>query len=157
MTRRNQVRQSPRDLLSGLVFVVLGLGFAIGATSYQVGTPARMGPGWFPVVLGGLLTVLGIAVVAKAFLAPEGEPIGNVPWRAIALIALGIMFFGLTVRGLGLAPAVFGAVFLSSFASERTRVLHALAIATGLTVLCVLIFVVALQLRLPLLGTWLAG
>ena len=155
MTRRNQVRQSPRDLLSGLVFVVLGLGFAFGALSYQVGTPARMGPGWFPLVLGGLLTVLGIAVIAKAFLAPEGEPIGNVPWRAIALIATGILFFGLTARGLGLVPAVFGAVFLSSFASERTRVLGALAIAAGLTVMCVLIFVVALQLRLPLIGIWL--
>jgi hypothetical protein len=140
-----------------LVFVVLGLGFAVGATAYQVGTPARMGPGWFPLVLGGLLTVLGLAVIAKAFLAPEGEPIGTVPWRAIVLIAAGILFFGLTVRGLGLAPAVFGAVFLSSFASDRTRIVHALAIAAGLTVLCVLIFVVALQLRLPLLGTWVGG
>jgi len=152
-----RLRPALRDLLSGLVFLVLGLAFAIGATSYELGTPARMGPGAFPFVLGGLLTVFGATVIVKGFLAGDGEAIGPVPWRAIALILGGILFFGATVRGLGIVPSLFVAVFLSAFASQQTRVVAALAIATGLTVLCVLIFVVALQLRLPLLGPWLGG
>jgi hypothetical protein len=66
-----------------------------------------------------------------------------------------VLFFGLTVRGLGLVPSVFVATFMSAFASERTSVVMALAIAVGLTILCVLVFVVALSLRLPLVGSWL--
>lgn len=67
------------------------------------------------------------------------------------------MFLGATIRGLGLVPALFVSVFLSAMAGERQRVPVAVAIAIGLTVLCVVIFVVALQLRLPLIGPWLGG
>jgi hypothetical protein len=116
-----------------------------------------MGPGAFPFVLGLLLATFGLATAVKGFLAGEAEPIGPVPWRAIVLIGGGILFFGLTVRGLGVAPAIFGAVLMAAFASSRTRPLAGLAIAAGITALCVLIFVLALQLRLPLIGPWLGG
>jgi hypothetical protein len=157
MTTRPERRRSWQDLLCGAAFVVIGLAFAVGATSYRLGTPAAMGPGAFPLVLGLLLTGFGLTIVVRGFLAGEDEPLGSVPWRAILLIGGGIMFFGLTVRGLGVAPAVFGAVLLAAFASVRTRPLAGLAIAAGITVLCVLIFVLALQLRLPLIGPWLGG
>jgi hypothetical protein len=139
------------------VFVVLGLAFAIGATSYNLGTPGEMGPGAFPFVLGLLLALVGAVTVIKGFAVEDVEPIGAIPWRSILLIAAGILFFGFTVRGLGVGPSVFGALLLAAFASTRTKPLAAVAVAAGLTVLSVLIFVVALQLRLPLIGPWLGG
>ena len=65
-----------------------------------------------------------------------------------------MIFFGLTVRGLGLVPSVFVTALMSSFASRRTSLVVGLLISVGLTILCVLVFVVALRLRLPLLGPW---
>jgi hypothetical protein len=157
MTAPPQRRPSRQDLLIGAVFLVLGVGFAVGATDYGLGTPAAMGAGAFPFVMGILLTLFGGITVVKGVVAGEAEPIGPVPWRAIALIVGAVLFFGLTVRGLGVAPAVFVAVLLSAFASERTRPLGAFLIAAGLTVVSVLVFVIALQLRLPLIGPWLGG
>lgn len=157
MISRQQLRPALRDLLAGFLFLVLGIGFAWGATSYDLGTPARLGPGAFPLILGCLLAVFGATIIVKGLLAPDNEPIGKIPWRAIVLILGGIVFLGATIRGLGLVPALFVLVFLSAMAGERQRVLVAVAIAVGLTVLCVLIFVVGLQLRLPLIGPWLGG
>jgi hypothetical protein len=113
-----------------------------------------MGPGYFPLVLGALLAVLGGVIVGKGVLEGAEEAIGTVPWRAIVLILGAILFFGLTVRGLGLVPSTFVATLMSTFASRRTTVVGAALVTVGLTVLCVLIFVVALSLRLPLVGPW---
>lgn len=158
MTSRSaSLRPALRDLLAGGLFLVLGLGFAIGATDYDLGSPARMGPGFFPFVLGGLLAVLGVAVMVKGVIAPDGEAIGPIPWRPLILVVGSILFFGVTVRGLGMAPTLFVSVFLSALASRETRLPGAAAIAAGLTLLCILIFVVALQLRLSLVGPWLGG
>jgi hypothetical protein len=68
-----------------------------------------------------------------------------------------LLFFGFTVRGLGLVPALFVTVFLSGMAGHRARVIPALVIAGCLTALSVLIFVIVLQLRLPYFGSWLQG
>jgi len=117
----------------------------------------RMGPGYFPLVLGGILVLLGLLIVGKGLIpgSSDEERLGNIPWRALLLIVAAVLFFGLTVRGLGLVPATAVTALLTALASYRTGILAAVAIAAGLTVLCVLIFVLALQLRLPLVGPWL--
>jgi Tripartite tricarboxylate transporter TctB family len=143
-----------KDLLAGAIFVVLGLAFALGALAYDIGSPLRMGPGYVPLLYGGILVALGMAVVVKGFIAGEGEPIGGVDWRALILIAASLVFFGLTVRGLGVVGALFGASLLAALARSATSIRDALLIAAGLTVLSVVIFVVLLQLRLPLFGSW---
>lgn len=143
-----------KDILAGLVFIVFGLGFAVMATSYEIGSTLRMGPGYFPFVLGGLLAVLGGVIATKGFLAGEGEAIGAIPWRAVGLIIGAVLFFGLTVRGLGLVPSVFVAALVSGYASRRTRLVGGMLVTVGLTILCILVFVVALRVRLPLLGPW---
>ena len=148
------MQRSLKDILAGLVFVAFGLMFAVVATTYEVGSPLRMGPGYFPLVLGCLLVLLGGVIAVKGFLAGEGEAIGAVPWRAVGLIIAAVVFFGLTVRGLGLIPSVFVTALMSGFASRRTTVVVGLATTVGLTILCILVFVVALRLRLPLLGPW---
>ena len=143
-----------KDILAGLIFVAFGLGFAVLSMSYEIGSTLKMGPGYFPFVLGGLLVLLGGAIVVKGFRAGVAEEIGVIPWRALGLILGAVILFGLSVRGLGLVPTVFLVAVMSVFASRRTNVVTALAISAGLTVACVLVFVVALRLRLPLLGPW---
>ncbi|HYM51892.1 MAG TPA: tripartite tricarboxylate transporter TctB family protein [Candidatus Dormibacteraeota bacterium] len=148
------IRRGLSDILAGSVFLVFGLAFAIGAATYEIGTPLQMGPGYFPLVLGGLLVLLGLVIVVKGLLAGEGEAIGPVPWRAMGLIAVAVVFFGATVRGLGVGPSVFVTTLLSALAGHQARIVPAVVIAVGLTALCIAIFIAALQLRLPLLGPW---
>jgi Tripartite tricarboxylate transporter TctB family len=149
------IRAALKDILAGSVFIVFGVAFAAIALTYDVGTTFDMGPGYFPLALGGILALLGILIIGKGFIAGEGQPIGHIPWRSVILITAAILFFALTVRGLGLVPALLVTVALAGFAEPRAGVLWPIAIAIGLTVLSVLIFVVGLQLRLPLLGSWL--
>ena len=144
-----------KDLLAGAVFVGFGLAFAVTATTYEVGSPLRMGPGFFPLALGGILVVLGVLIAATGYVAANGSEIGTIPWRALALLLSAILFFGFTVRDLGLVPALFVSVLLAAFAGRGVRPGPAVVIAASLTVLSVLIFVYALQLRLELLGPWL--
>jgi hypothetical protein len=148
------VRRALKDLLAGGIFIAMGLAFAIGALSYDLGTPLRMGPGYVPLALGGLLAILGVLIVAKGFVAGEGEDIGTVEWRAVALITAALIFFGATVRGLGVVGALLGTALLSAFARSQTTWREAIVIGIGLTVLSFVIFIVALRLRLPLVGPW---
>jgi hypothetical protein len=144
-----------KDLLAGATFVGFGLAFAITAGTYEVGSTLRMGPGYFPLVLGSALVLLGILIAVKGFVAGEGGEIGPIPWKAAALLVVALIFFGYTVRGLGLVPSLLVTVFLSAMAGRGARVVPAVVIAVSLTALSVLIFVIALQLRLPYFGPWL--
>lgn len=155
-TRRAGVPKG-KDILAGLTFIAFGGAFAVLATEYEVGTPVRMGPGYFPLVLGGTLAFLGILIVVKGVISGEAEAIGAIPWRAIALIVGAILFFGLTLRGLGLIPSTFITALLSSVASRRASVVGVVLVSVGLTALCVLVFAMALSLRLPLVGPWIGA
>jgi hypothetical protein len=144
-----------RDVLAGLVFAAFGLAFAVSATAYDIGSPVQMGPGYFPIVLGIILVILGGLVAVRGVLATDDQAIGVVPWRAIVLVLAAVIVFGLTVRGLGLIPSTFIASGLAALASRRSRLITIVAVSIGLTIVCVLVFVVALSLRLPLVGPWL--
>lgn len=147
-------QRSLKDLLAGLIFVGFGLAFGYAALSYETGTALRMGPGYFPLILAGIIIVLGVVTLFQSASGPDKTPIGRVPWLALMLILGGLAFFGLTVRGLGLAPALFVSTFLSAFASERTGVVGALAMAAGLVLISMLIFVWGLGLPLRIFGPW---
>lgn len=147
--------RSQKDLIAGAVFAAFGLAFAIVAWSYDLGTALRMGPGYFPLMLGGALVVLGVAIAIEGLLRREATPIGPISWRAIILLTAAVLFFGFTVRRIGLAPALFGAVLLAAFSSRRTTVVMAFLMAAGLSALCSLIFVELLSLPIPLIGPWL--
>lgn len=156
MEIRQALRKALPDILAGSIFMAFGLFFAVTSTTYEVGTPFQMGPGFFPLLLGGVLVLLGILVVGSGFVAEREEEVGTFPWRGMVLIPIAFIIFGLTVRGLGLVPTLFITMLLAGFSSERISIVVALAIAVGLTVLSVLIFVVALQFHLSLFGPWLA-
>lgn len=149
-------RTSLKDLLAGLIFIGFGLAFGYASLNYNIGTAVRMGPGYFPLMLAGILIFLGVIITAQAFAAGrDEEPLERVPWLGLTMILGALAFFGLTVRGLGLAPALFVATFMSAFASQKTGVVGALIIAALLVVACMLIFVVGLGLPLRMVGPWL--
>jgi Tripartite tricarboxylate transporter TctB family len=148
------MRKAIRDVLAGSAFIGFGLAFAVGATTYEIGTALRMGPGYFPLVLGGVLVLLGVLVVTKGLIAGEGAAIGRVPWRAAGLIVAALLFFGATIRGLGVVPSVFVTALLAGWSGHRPGAVAPVVIAVGLTAVSVIVFIVALQLRLPLFGPW---
>jgi hypothetical protein len=152
-----KLHDARKDLLAGAIFIGFGLAFALTALTYEVGSPLRMGPGFFPLVLGGILVVLGSLIAITGLVAGDGSEIGTVPWRALALLLAAVLLFGFTVRPLGLVPALFLSVLLAAFAGRGVRPGPAVLIAASLTALSVLIFVVVLQLRLSLVGPLLGG
>ncbi len=148
-------RRGLPDVLAGGIFVLIGGAFVVGSLGYELGSLLRMGPGYFPLMVGAILAGLGLAIVLKGLVAGEVLSFGVVPWRAVVLISVALVFFGLTVRRLGFVPTSAVTALLTTLASPRVRLLTAVAVAAGLTVASTLIFVVGLQLRIPLIGPWL--
>ena len=148
------MERSAKDILAGLAFIGFGVAFALGAMTYPVGSAARMGPGFFPLLAGALLAVLGGLVMLRSALGTDTERLTAPAWRGLVLIVAAILVFGLTVRGLGLVPALLVTAFLTALASRHTRLPVAALLAIGLTVVSVLVFVVALRLNVPLVGSW---
>ena len=93
--------KSQKDFFSGLMFTVVGAAFALGATTYTVGNGARMGPGYFPLMLGVLLAVLGSIIMFKAMVVetPDGAKIGKWAWRPLIFIILANLLFGVMLGG----------------------------------------------------------
>src|SRR4051794_3824404 len=96
--------KSQKDFWSGLMFIGVGVVFAVGATSYSFGSSARPGPGYFPFGLGILLAVLGAAVLFKALTleVDGGDLVPPVPWRPLELILAAIALFGVLLEPLGM-------------------------------------------------------
>jgi uncharacterized membrane protein len=148
------VRLDPANALCGLLFIGLGLFFTYQSFQLELGTAFRMGPGYFPLVLAIILSLLGIVILVQATrVAPE--LIGAVAWRGMLFILPAPVVFGLLVRGAGFVPALFVAAFIASFASERLRVPAALLLATGITFFSVLVFSYGLGLPFERFGPWL--
>lgn len=162
-------RAARADLCAGGLFVVLGGAFAIGALGYDIGSAFKMGPGYVPLTLGCVLVLLGALVLGHGVLITLGhrtveqellasaDEEAPMPWRRGGLLVAAVILFGLTVDGLGIGVATFVAAFLAALAGHRNSLLKALVVAAGLTALCLVIFVALLQLRVPVLGTWLGG
>jgi hypothetical protein len=125
-----------------------GLFFALYARHYAFGDAARMGPGFFPAVLGWCLAGIGV-LIAIAALRQEGERI-QVRWKSLALVVGSVVFFALALPALGLVIAVAGAVILSSLADNELRWRGRLVLAAAVPTVMVLVFVTGLGMTLPL-------
>jgi hypothetical protein len=101
-------RLNLRDVLAGLIFILIGASFALSARSIEIGTAFRMGPGYFPLLLSGLLMLIGAVIALSALANGTNESLGPVPWRGLVLVLAAPVVFGLTVRRLGLVPAIVG-------------------------------------------------
>lgn len=145
-----------KDFSSGVIFLAVGLASVGFARSYPMGTTMRMGPGYFPTVLGGLLALIGLTLIVRALLQ-AGVPVERLAYSKLALVTASNVLFALLLRRLGLAGALIVLVVLSAYASKRFRWPVALALAVGLAVGSSIIFVRLLGLPIPILGTWLGG
>ncbi|HEX6827454.1 MAG TPA: tripartite tricarboxylate transporter TctB family protein, partial [Burkholderiales bacterium] len=123
---------------------------------YGMGTAFRMGPAYFPTVLGGALTLVGVISLVRSFLR-RGEPVGAIAFRPLLLVVAAIVATGLIVRGAGVAVALPVLVIVSAYASAKFRWGAALALAVGVTVFCVLVFLKGLGVPLPIIGPWFGG
>jgi uncharacterized membrane protein len=142
------------DLAAGAIFTALGLAFGAEAIlSLPIGSALRMGPGYFPLVLSGLLVVAGAAIALRSIgQAPPAER--PFPWRGLAVLLPAPIVFGATIRGLGLIGATALVVVISAFASRRVSPMLAVLLAVCLTAFCVAIFHYGLGLPIRLFGPW---
>ena len=143
--------KNKQDFWSGVMFVALGLGFAWGATQYQMGDAARMGPGYFPFWLGICLAALG-AVVTLTALSPKAEEteVTKFDFKILAIIIGSVIMFGALLRPLGLYLSLFLLVVISSVASHEFSWKVAVLNAIFLVVFCWLAFIKGLGLIFPL-------
>ena len=146
--------RDPKDFWSGVIFVIFGLAAVIIGRDYSMGSAGRMGPAYFPTILGALLTLIGVIGVVRSMIK-SGSPVGRIAIREIILVMLSVVLFGLMVRGAGLALSVVAVVMVSGYASIKFKVGPYLAVAVGMAVFCVLLFVKALGLPMPMFGPWL--
>lgn len=142
------------DAAAGGLFVAVGLVFGVQSLGLEIGTALRMGPGYFPLVLSGLLIFFGMLIVLSAFKS-EHVDIGSLAWRGLLFILPAPVFFGLTVRGLGFVPSIFITSLIAGMASLKLKPLPALALALAITVFCTLVFSYALGLPFRRFGPWL--
>ena len=141
------------NAICGAIFIGLGGFFVYQCLGLELGTAVRMGPGYFPLVLAVILTLLGVVIVVQSARV-EGEPLGPLAWRGMAFILPAPVFFGLTVRGLGFVPSLFFTALIAAFASGRMKPLTGLALAVGITVFSVAVFSYALGLPFQRFGPW---
>lgn len=148
--------RNPKDFFTGLLLLVIAAVFAYGLTELRIGTAYRMGPGYFPMLLTGMLVIFALIILVNGF-RTDGEPIGEIPWRALIIVTASVVSYGITLRGLGFVPALALTVLMSTFAAERWDAKAAIALTIGLVASCFLIFVKGLGLPLSPLGPWLGG
>jgi len=139
-----------KDFWAGIFLIVVGAGAVFIAHNYTFGTALRMGPGYFPTVLGGLLTLAGIYLVASGL--ESGEAIGgNWSLRALLLLPLSLLLFGYLIDRAGFVPAMLVLIFGSAMASTEFKFVEVLLFSIFLTALCAAVFVYALGLPYPLI------
>ena len=138
-----------RDFWSGVLFTLLGVGALAIGSQYTLGTAARMGPGYFPRILGILLIVLGVAIALRA-LRVRGEAMPRFRVRPLVVVLGSVVLFGAIVRPLGVALSTVILIVVASAASSEFRPRESLLAGLLLAALAVGVFVVGLQLQLPI-------
>jgi len=142
--------RSPKDFWAGLMFTGFGLFFAAWAlSSYRLGGSLRMGPGYFPAVLGGILALMGLVILGRA-LAVDGAKVARFGFRPLLFVLGGCVAYGYLVAPLGLVLATAALVFISAFGGHEFRLREVALLAAVLIVLSVLVFVKGLMLPFPL-------
>ena len=141
--------KKPQDLGAGILFVLFGIAGLWFGRDFTVGTAARMGPGYFPMLLSGLLILFGIIIGARS-LVLVGAPIATFRWRSGLLVLIAIVMFGLSIQRLGLAVAAVAVTIAASLADRRNKPWEMAALGVLMAVFCVGVFIYGLNQPLPL-------
>ncbi len=138
-----------KDLCSGILFLLVGLGGLWWGRELDFGSAAEMGPGFMPVVLGWLIVGFGVITIARSFWIESGV-VGRLNLRPLLLITLSVVAFGLLAERAGFVLASFASVLLTTLAAERPTPVYVLAMAIILPVASTIIFVYGLGLPFDL-------
>ena len=160
--------KSQKDFFSGLAFLVIGVAFAWGSTTYNIGTGARMGPGYFPRLLGIVLAVLGALIVFESLVtakAKDGDKIGSFAWKPLFFIiasnlAFGVMLGGLPSIGLpamGLIAGIIVLTFICALAGDEFKVKEVAILSIVLAVMSYLAFIKLLNLQFLVWPAFITG
>jgi len=159
--------KSQKDFFSGLMFTAVGVAFAWGATKYSLGTGARMGPGYFPLMLGILMAILGGVITFKSLVVEteDGDKVGTWAWKPLLFIIAANLLFGLLLGGLpsikfpafGMIAAVYGLTIVASLAGEEFKIKEVMVLATILAIMCYLAFILLLKLQFPVWPAFITG
>lgn len=143
--------RSPKDAIAGLMFILLAGTLAWSAGRLELGTTGRMGPGYFPLLLSGILGVLGLVILIGG-LRIDGPSLPRGEWKGLALVTAAILVFGAVVQPWGFIPAVVLSSLLCVAASRPMQPIASALFVLGLTVFCVVVFVWGLGIPVRLLG-----
>ncbi len=159
--------KSQKDFFSGVVFMALGIAFAWGATTYSVGTGARMGPGYFPLMLGILMALLGTVITIKALIVKTagGDKIGKWIWRPVGYIVASNLAFGVLLGGLpsiglpamGMIIAIFALTLISAKAGSEFKLKEILILSVILAIGSYVVFILLLKLQIQVWPTFISG
>jgi Tripartite tricarboxylate transporter TctB family len=151
--------KSQRDFFSGLMFVVTGVVFAIGATNYSMGSSAKPGAGYFPLILSVLMAILGAIVLFKSLTIETegGDPVGAIAWRPLIVIVVSITVFGLALPRLGMFVTIPLLIVMVSLAGDEFSWKGVLLSCVVLTIGSWVIFIWGLNLTIPLKPLFMGG
>ena len=149
------------------MFLAIGVAFAWGATTYTIGEGARMGPGYFPLMLGILLAALGGFIIFESLVVEteDGEPIGKFAWKPLGFIIGANLLFGILLGGLpsiglpamGMILAIYGLTFVASLAGDEFKLKEVVILATILAIGSYLAFIVMLKLQFQVWPSFITG
>ncbi|HZZ93802.1 MAG TPA: tripartite tricarboxylate transporter TctB family protein [Usitatibacter sp.] len=147
----NRFPRINKDYYAGALMLFIGLAAAIQGGRYQIGTLSRMGPGFFPMALGIILALIGVAIAATAIGKPA-EAKEKLPpeWRGWTCIVASIVAFLVLAEWGGFIPATFAIVFVSAMGDRENTVKQAFLLSAAMCVLCWLVFSVGLKIPFPL-------
>lgn len=158
--------KSQKDFYSGIMFLAVGVAFAWGATNYTIGEGARMGPGYFPLMLGIVLAIIGAFVIFESLVVEteDGEKIGKFAWKPLFFIIFANVLFGVMIGGLpaigfpsmGLIVGIYVLTFVAALAGEEFKLKEVAILATFLAILSYGAFVWLLSLQFPVWPSFLS-
>ena len=139
--------RAPKDFWSGVMFCAFAAVGILAARGYSLGAAGKMGPGYFPLLLGGVLALLGVVLIARSIVL-DGEPLPRFHILPLAVIAVAVCLFGVLIEPFGLVTALAVLTMLSAWAGPQFRWLEAAALTAALIVFSIGVFVYALGLSL---------
>src|SRR5262245_15735802 len=147
------MRLASKDFWAGVLFVAFGAAFLIGSSNYHMGSAVRMGPGYFPSIVGGLLALLGLVLVLQSFFVSSG-PVSRLHWRPLVIVTVGVCAFGALLRPLGLVGASAALIIVGAAAGHEFNWKEVLILTAVLAVFSVAVFAYGLGLPFSLWPEW---
>jgi putative tricarboxylic transport membrane protein len=145
--------RSPKDFWSGLVFIAIAVAFMALAARYRLGTAEKMGPGFFPIMIGIVQAGLGAILLGRSFVL-DGPPLERMRLSPLAITVAAVVLFGIALDWLGLAAAIAALVIVGAYADRSSRLMESIALAVALIFFSVAMFVWILGLPLQVWPDW---